>query len=232
MKELYNLKDKNSEEKNKASDWKLWAGIVTGAAAIGAMAYGFAKKDEISNWLKARNIIPSTLDHIMNGNFQTDFKQPSGGHSINNDNVRVIGRRQKFPNSNFAYFAESVEIYNPVIKTWVPKKTNKFYTMFCDDWEMDRIEEELYSAYKDKEFFTKSGTFSHKQIQEALDLEIQGYENNLFYKENNKTFSKEPLMWHGTTKSDLVIEGYLHPYLTAYPKPYKHKKFTPRWKKL
>lgn len=232
--ELAKAKAEKEKSNISMSAGKLFAGGAVLAAIAGVATYFFSSKgDEFFDLLNAKKVIPPALDHIFFGDFKStdDLSQPSGGHSTYYaDKVRVFGNRQKFPSSDFGYFAQGVEIYNDELNTWIPKKTKNFYTMFDDNWNEDILEEQLVSAYKNRTYFTKKGDFTDTQIRRALDKQERGEENPIFYEKHGQIFAKTPLMWYGTSSSDLIIEGYLFPLITAYPIPYIRKKFAPRWK--
>ncbi|MCI7223112.1 EndoU domain-containing protein [Fusobacterium sp.] len=128
-----------------------------------------------TNEIKQNSVYPNfDFEHVIGGDVNKSGKKVMGGHSLNRGDVR-ISKIIDEPDINGVYNAE-VEIFNPKTQKWEIKKSNT--TMFPNNWNEERIKEEIKSAWESKNFtltediYGKSWTGTSKS-----GVEIKGFIN-------------------------------------------------------
>ena len=91
---------------------------------------------------------PEFIEHVIGGDFNARSRKVTGGHSLLNGDVRIVEVVSP-PDVNGVYVA-TVEIRQPN-GTWAVKEDrNRKNTMFPQDWNRERIIDEINSAWKNQ----------------------------------------------------------------------------------
>lgn len=93
---------------------------------------------------------PDFIEHVISGDYNPKSRKVTGGHSLHNDNVRVV-KVTSPPDANGVYEA-IIEIKKPNGQ-WATKGKN---TMFPTEWSREKIISEIDSAWKSKTMIDNS----------------------------------------------------------------------------
>ncbi len=128
-----------------------WANTPIGGGGLGTLKNTGKGINAASNAGKLADKTPTHPDyveHIIGGDFNARSRKVTGGHSLLNDDVRIVEVVSP-PDANGVYRA-FVEIRQPDGK-WVRKENGSApNTMFPADWGRERIVEEIDSAWKNQ----------------------------------------------------------------------------------
>ena len=91
---------------------------------------------------------PDYIDHVIGGDFNARSRKVTGGHSLLNDDVRIV-KVVSPPDANGVYQA-IVEIKQPDGQWVIKKSKTGANTMFPQDWSRAKIIDEIDSAWKNK----------------------------------------------------------------------------------
>jgi len=92
---------------------------------------------------------PVDYDHVIKADY-TKKGKPTGGHSLVNDDVRIVPGTELAPDLAGVYKA-TIQVPNPSNPgQWITKTSNNSTnTMFPKNWDADRIKMEIDAAWND-----------------------------------------------------------------------------------